>query len=76
MYTLTHISCMQSSGHLFMRTLQIIVCYVFYFVAPCALIEDKGTCQVHVNSSDSVWNDSTSSCLGPDRAMCTTTDLR
>ena len=40
-----------------------------YFVAPCDLIDDKATCQVHFNSSDCVWNDSTSSCLGPERCV-------
>lgn len=45
------------------------VCYVFYCVAPCDLIKDKTTCQVHFNSSDCVWNDSTSSCLGPERCV-------
>ncbi|XP_020606886.1 attractin-like [Orbicella faveolata] len=37
--------------------------------APCDLIDDKATCQVHFNSSDCVWNDSTSSCLGPERCV-------
>ena len=42
---------------------------VFYYVAPCDLIKDKTTCQVHFNTSDSVGNDSTSSCLGPERCV-------
>ena len=45
------------------------VCCVFFYVAPCDLIKDKTTCQVHFNSSDCVWNDSTSSCLGPERCV-------
>ncbi|XP_078358816.1 attractin-like protein 1 [Oculina patagonica] len=36
---------------------------------PCDLIKDKGTCQMHFNSSDCVWNDSTSLCLGPERCV-------
>lgn len=49
--------------------LQIIVCYLFHFVGPCDLFQDKATCQVHFNSSDCVWNDSTSSCLRPERCV-------
>ncbi|KAJ7336559.1 hypothetical protein OS493_011773 [Desmophyllum pertusum] len=36
---------------------------------PCDLIKDKGTCETHANSSDCMWNDSTSSCLGPGQCV-------
>ncbi|RMX57812.1 hypothetical protein pdam_00006739 [Pocillopora damicornis] len=36
---------------------------------PCDLIKDKETCQNHLNTSECVWNDSTSLCIGPESCV-------
>ncbi|CAH3033959.1 unnamed protein product [Porites lobata] len=36
---------------------------------PCGLIKDKSTCQMSFNSSDCVWSDFSSTCLGPERCI-------
>ena len=40
-----------------------------YSTGPCGLIKDKSTCQMSFNSSDCVWSDSSSICLGPERCI-------
>ena len=40
-----------------------------YLTGPCGQIKDKGDCQMEFNSSDCVWDDSRSVCLGPERCV-------
>lgn len=40
-----------------------------FVLGPCDLIKDKETCQNHLNTSECVWNDSTSLCIGPESCV-------